>query len=249
MKKILILALCSSLVACEEKDLTTDNPAPEDKNTLVATSFIYGDHGIHPDTALTNDLGYSFFITDIQVVVNEFFFVESGDTIARRTEPFIINMTETDQPLVKLAPGGYSGYYGFQFGLDSANSVGATPITLPEGNELRNSDVYRKGADGIDHFVIKGRLIDPDNPLDSVGTIPFEYRIGTYATTRVEASLKQNFSLARNSRVKFVLQFDVKPIFKPLDIKKFPSITSDPTNPIDIAAAIAMSQNIDIGLF
>ncbi len=249
MKKILILVLFSGLVACEEKDLTSENPAPEDKNTIMTTSFIYGNEGIHPDTALTNDLGYSFFITDIQIVVNKFFFVEEGDTVAKRTDPFILTMEETDQPLVKMLPGGYSGYYGVQFGLDSAESIGATPLSLPENNELRNSDVYRKGADGIDHFVIKGRLIDPNNPLDSIGTIPFEYRIGTYETTRSEASLHQNFALARNSNVKFILQFDIKPIFKPLDIALLPLITSDPTIPVDIAAAVAMSQNIEIGLY
>ncbi len=249
MKKILLLALFSSLIACEEKDLTDDNPAPEDKNTLVATSFIYGEKGIHSDTALSNDLGYSFFITDIQVVVNEFYFVEEGDTVADRTEPFIVSLKETDQQLLKLPPRGYSGYYGLQFGLDSIESFFASPLLLPEGNELRNSNVYRKTADGIDQFIIKGRLLDPDNPLDTIGTIPFQYRLGTYATTRTEASLNQNFALARNSNVKFVLQINLEPVFEMLDIKKFPKVTSDPTVPADIALAISMAENLEIDLF
>jgi hypothetical protein len=249
MKKIFILALISTLVACEEKDLSNDNPAPEDKNTLLATSFIYGDEGIHSDTALTNNLGYSFFITKVQIVVNKFIFVENSDTIIRRVEPFIITMKETDQKLVQMEPGGYSGFYGLQFGLDSIESIGASPLTLPEDNELRTSDVFRKNFDGIDHFVVKGRLMDPNKPQDTIGTIPFEYRLGTFRTNRVEASLVQNFAVARNSTAKFVLQIDLEPMLEDFDIFKNQSIISDPTVPVDINTAIALSQGLKIGLF
>lgn len=249
MKNLLYLALFATLISCEEKDITDENPAPPDINTVMVTSFIYGTEGIHTDSVLTNDLGYSFFITDVQIVVNKFFFVEGADTVSERTEPFILTMTETDELLVKMEPRGYSGFYGVQFGFDSIASLFSSPLTLEAGNELINSDVFRNPGDGIDHFVLKGRLIDPTDPLDSVGQIPFEYRLGTYQNTRIEASLNQNFSLTRNSKVKFVLQFDLEPILKGLDIFATPMITSDVTNPVDFNLSNVMSQGIEIGLF
>lgn len=250
MRKILPFLLLLFLFACKEKDLTTDNPGPPQENTLLATSFIYGDQGtIHPDSLLTNNLGYSFYITEVQVVLTDFFLREDQDTIITKDEPFIVSLKETDQYLVVLPPGGYSGYYGIRIGLDSVESVNIKPSKLPEGNELKNSDVFRNDGFGIDHLIIKGRLLDPLDPLDSVGKIPLEYRVGTYATSRVKGSLMKNFSISRNSSLKFVLQLDFEPIFNDFDLLNTPKITSDISNPADFLMAIDMADSLGVGLF
>ncbi len=249
MKKIFGLLLLSALFSCE-KDLTEENPAPSEKNILLATSFIYGEQGsINPDSVFTNDLGYGFFITDIQLVVTKFFFVQKGDTIITREDPFIVDMKQTDELLVVMPPGGYSGYYGVTLGLDSAASADINPGSLDKDSELQNSDVLRKDNLGIDHVVIKGRLINPLDPLDSTGTLPFEYRLGTEATQKTKTSLMHNFSLMRHSQVKFVMLVDLEPVFNSFDILLFPKITTDPSVPVDFATATDMADSLKIGLF
>lgn len=252
MKKIFgLLALSTLLVSCE-KDLTTENPAPDDKNVLVATSFIYGEEGgIHPDSLLTNNLGYGFFITDIQLVITHFFFIENGDTVSeRKDDPFIVSLEETDEYLVYMEPRGYSGYYGFTYGYDSIKSFTVNPTNLPAGNELRNNtDLFRDMQYGIDHVVITGKLLDPADPLDSIGNIPFQYRLGTDTTMFTKTSLQQNFALMRNSDVKFVMEVDLEPIFNDLDIEAMREINTDLTVPKDVANAIDMADSLKIGLF
>lgn len=249
MKKIFSLVLLSALFACEEKDLTVDNPAPSDKNILLATSFIYGDEGLNPDSVLTNDLGYRFFITEVQLVASHFFFVEGEDTVVERTEPFVVSMKQTDELILNMPPGGYSGYYGLKFGLDSLESATITPSKLDEDSDLKNADVFRNDKLGIDHVIIKGRLINPTDPMDSTGTINLNYRLGTYYTTKVKTSQNLNFSLMRDSQVKFIMQVDVEPLLNSFDMFKTPQIVTDPTIPVDFNTALDMADSLKIGLF
>lgn len=253
MKKYLFLTLTLPLLisSCKEKDLTGDNPAPDPENIILETSILYNGDGFNKDSVIINDLGYQFYITSVELVMSDFYFydINTDDTVVESLSPFIVSNTEPEQKLVVMKSGGYSGYYGLRLGLDSISSVMTNPATISDKSDLQNSDVFRSDNNGVDQVIIKGRMLDPDDPTDSIGNIPLEYRLGTYLLSRTMESTQQNFSLKANSRVQFVMVVDLGPVFEALDMKMLPKITSDITNPVEMQVAAIMTDSLKINLY
>lgn len=250
MKKIFGLLALSLLISCED-DISTNNPDPNpnEDNVLLASSFLYGNVGINPDSMLVNNLGYAFFVTDMSLVFSSIYFVEGGDSVAGSTDPFVVSLGSFDQFVLKLLPGGYSGDYRLELGMDSLTGATFDPAALPANDPLIEADVFRLDGTGIDQIIIKGRMIDPTDPLDTIGNLPFEYRIGTDITTRYYQSLQQNFSVTRNAKAKLIMQIDLEPVLKDFDILATPYVVSDPSVPVDMAKAVEMADNLSIGLY
>lgn len=251
MRKYLALLVLPLAFACEEKDLTPDNPAPDPENLFIGTSFVYGEEGINPDSMLTNDLGYNFFIEEVKLVLSDFYLVDQaeGDTIVNDSTAFSVSLEDPRQDMVVLGPGGYSVKYGLRLGLDSLHGALISPATVPPGSDLTDNDLYRKDGFGIDHVIIRGRLLDPFDPLDSIGKIPLEYRLGTYLTSRMIKSDQRNFSIERTSKVKIVLYVDLKPMLHQFELLNRPKVSTDLSNQVDLLFAKQMSDSLKVALF
>lgn len=252
MRKYLLVFLLPLAFACEEKDKSVDNPAPNPENVFIGASFVYGDEGIKKDSVIINDLGYNFFIDEVKIVCSDFFMTDvsaGNDTIVTDSSAFVISMEEPQQDMVVLTPGGYSVRYGMRLGLDSLHGALMTQQQAEAGSDMDDPDLYRSDMFGIDHVIIRGRLFDPTDPQDTVGKIPLEYRLGTYLTSKKLQSTQRNFSIERTSKLKLVLFVDLKPVLHQFDLFNKPTVTTDPSNQVDLLFAKQMSDSLKIGLF
>ncbi|GEM_PF-1042367 len=252
MKKLALLAfVVISIVACKEKDLTNDNPALPEENLQLKTSFLYGDKGIYEDSVLVNNKGNRFFITDIKFLLNNLYFIHTNkperDSVLWDTGYYAISTDALTKFVAILEPGGYSGHYGFKIGLDSV--AWANRPTNPRGDALTDADLIRNDGFGYNALVIKGRAIDPADPLDTAGNIPFEYNIGGYFISKKYRSDKLNFSLSSSSEVNLILNVDIEPIFNDFDIVAKPTVISDISDPVDYEIAEMMMDSLAVGLF
>lgn len=248
MRKIFYFLLIPALFACEEKSLVEEDKVPDPNNISIQTSFVLDTSGLRLDSIYRNNLGQEFFFEEVTLVLSNYIFTEAGDSVINLPEPFLMTIEEPVKLIGKITPGGYSGKYGLQLGLDSAQGLGYTSGKA-EDEDLKKSSVFRKDGLGIDQLVMKGKLFDPTDPLDSVGKIPFEYRIGTPLTVQTYYSDVQNFSVAGTNKVPFIIQIDLWPIFNDFDIYATPLLLSNPDNLFDMNDAIEMADSLRIDLF
>lgn len=249
--KLALLALVLfSTVACEEKDISEDNPAPAEENVILNASFVYGNMGLRRDTMYTNDRGDQFFIEDVRLLFSDFIFYDNSDTILHDSTVFQMTMDDYEEPLVRLEPGGYSLRYGMTLGIDSLRSVMVNAAMLEEQDEdIDASNYLRSGGFGVSHLVIVGRLLDPSNPEDSTGTIPMRYEIGTFFTNQDYNSEPINFSVGTNRNMPLIAVINIKPILHDFNISGRPIVTTELGNQIDLSLAIQMSDSLQVGLF
>ncbi|WP_417602629.1 hypothetical protein [Owenweeksia hongkongensis] len=248
MRKLFLLLIVPAFFACKEKDLTTENPAKNKDNVNIETSILYDTSTVHLDTIYTNNLGLEFYFTEMSFAFSDYTFAEKGDTILHRPEPFLITAKNQERLISRFVTGGYSGQYGLRLGLDSAQGVGYTKA-MAQDDELKNSSVFRLDADGIDHIVIKGKLFDPLDPLDSIGKIPFDIRIGTTAYSRSKISDVNNFSVSGTAVIPFIVQINLWPVFNDMQLYDRPVIKTDPTNQFDMDAALEVADSLQVNLF
>ncbi len=252
MRKLIFatLTLTALAWACKEQDIS--EPIPDTRNVELRATFSYGDTTFFLDSAITNQLGLTFFIEELELVGSDFFFVDaaSGDTLNEVGEPFALSPENPSTRIATFPPRqlGYSGSYGFRVGLDSLASDTLSPSNVREDSELTDNRFYRQ-KNGIDHLVITGRLIDPNNPFDSTGTIPVEYRFGTFYTSRIKRSAQKNFSVQENSLTPFIVVVNIKPIFDQFDLFQFREITTDLSNPLDTSIAQERMDSLRVNLF
>jgi hypothetical protein len=245
MKKLLpILAIGVLLFSCKEKDLTPNNPPLPKENVVLSASYIYGDFPFKLDSMITNDIGQSFFVDEFKLYLSDFFFVNFQDTLLYDSIFPVYTFSDNSHRIARLPSGGYSGFYGARLGLDSANSASYDPSLLPPWAD-------RADTNGFDHMVIKGRLIDATaiDPIDTVGTIPFEIRLGTYLTSKIFRSPQTNFAIQQGFDIQFVMQINFEPVFNKMNLVLRPMIASDPTIPADFQAAIEVKDSLQIGVF
>ncbi|MDZ7849041.1 MAG: hypothetical protein U5L96_21265 [Owenweeksia sp.] len=249
MRKIAFILGTLAIVACKEKDLTSKNPAPDPENTSIRTSFVYDSEAYYSDTALTNNLGQRFFIDEVVIALSDFYFQQHGDTVAYQHKPFVVASDATDNKLIELEPNGYTGFFGIRVGLDSASQADVAANGLESGSELSDYSLLRASGNGIDNVIIRGRLIDPQDPLDSTGSIALEYRLGLSVTSKLVKSLTKNFSIEPTSNLPIIMVVDLKPVLENLDMEARPLVTTDPQNLVDYNLAIEMAENLEVNLF
>lgn len=250
MKKFLLLLLASSfIIACEEKDLTGDNPPLPIENVEIAVSFLYNGKGYKTDSILTNNKGNKFFLTDVKFLLSGVFVKSMEDTFRRDDGYFTYSWTNLEELVMELPDGGYSGHYGFELGVDSITNVDLEPSQAPAGSGLTDTDMYRNDGTGYNSIVIIGRALDPANPDDTIGTIPFRYEIGSLLLDRSLRSGQANFAVTADTQVNLILNVDTWPIFNDFDIVTRPMVTTDPSNSVDFAVAKEFSDSLLIQLF
>lgn len=251
MKVFWKLCLLSAiLVACEEKDLSVENPAPPEENIKLSTSFIYEDVQLKKDTIYSNNFGQYFYIDDVKLLVSNFFFFhEDGDTTYAKPQSFQKYTFDHQTNLALAVPaGGYTVKYGFTLGMDSLTTIKARPEEVAENSALRDQDFIRNDGYGYNSMVIKGRFLDPAKPLDTVGTA-FQFNLGGYEIYRSLESDWLNFSVTNRGEVRLITVVDLASVMANFDIKKRLLVLSDYNNPIDLSIAKNMMLNLNIHLF
>lgn len=251
-----ILFFCFAIIflsSCKEKDLSEKNPPLSQKNVLIAATFLYDGGNLPLDTMLVDGAGNQFFISDIKVLLNNIYFVNFfKDTIGVK-ERFLFTRENTDHLITRLEPNGYSAYIVSDIGMDSTSAANARiEGGMSDDDPLSDSDIKRTfdaSGFGYNHLIIKGRVIDPANPLDTIGTIPFSYKIGTNELVKTTNSEVINFRVESSKPVKFVLLVDVGRALKSKDLKNRPEITTDKTNIADFNAATEVMNLTDFFLF
>lgn len=248
MKKIIILVLASfTILSCKEKaDPVEPNPV---ENVEIAVSYLWNKHGLKTDSLLTNNKGNKFFITDMKILISRFYVLSAGDTFQNKNGNFTYTLDKVEQLVHELPDGGYSGFYGFRLGADSLVNITTLPGASPEGSGLRATGMFRNDGMGYNSILLEGRAIDPTDPTDVTGTIPFRYEISSLYFKRELNSGQANFAVTADTQVNLILNIDPWPIFNDFDIVARPTITSDPTNSIDFASAQMFSDSLFIRLF
>lgn len=237
------------LTSCEEKDKTSENPAPPSENVVTKLSLLYEDMRFHADSAITNNLGQSFFIDDVTLVFSNVLLRDGRDSVAFNGKPFVVSKSSPTKGVITLTPGGYSAAYSIRLGLDSAGSAEIAINGIAEDSDLGDASVLRPDGNGIDHIVIKGRIIDPTNPLDTTGNILMSYRIGTTSLSRAYSSLPKNFSIQGDGKVSLVIRVDLAPALNDFDVVSRPVIVTDSQNLVDLNLATLIANNIKVELF
>lgn len=250
MKKLLLILLIgASLISCEEKDLVDETPPNPVENVEIAVSYLWNNHGLKSDSLLTNNKGNQFFLTNMKVLISGFYVFSNGDTFQNKEGNFSYTLSKVQQLVHELPDGGYSGFYGFRLGADSLVNVTQLPGASPEGSGLRESGMFRNDGMGYNSILLEGRAIDPSDPDDSIGSIPFRYEISSLYFKRDLNSGQANFAVTADTQVNLILNIDPWPIFNDFDIVARPTITSDPNDAIDFAQAQMMSDSLFIKLF
>lgn len=237
-----------TILSCTEK-INTDNPPNPVENVEIAVSYLWNKHGLKKDSLLTNNKGNKFFLTDVKVLISRFYVLSSGDTFQNKDGNFAYTLDKVEQLVHELPDGGYSGFYGFRLGADSIVNITTLPGAAPEGSGLKESGIYRNDNTGYNSILIQGRAIDPSDPDDVTGTIPFSYEISSLYFRRELNSGQANFAVTADTQVNLILNIDPWPILNDFDIVARPTITSDPNNAIDFAFAQMMSDSLFIKLF
>ncbi len=244
------LILCSS---CEEKDLSEKNPALPKENVLVAATFLFNDGNLPKDTILTDGAGNQFFISEIKVLLNNLYFVNFFKDTIRVDGRYLFTREETDNLITRLEPAGYSAYLVADVGMDSLAAVEArTGGGLSESDPLMDIDVKRPidaSGFGYNHLIIKGRIIDVANPLDTNGTIPFSYKIGTDELVKRINSEVVNFRVEAVKPVKFVFVIDVGRALQSKNLKARSEVVTDKSNLADFNAATEVMNLTQFFLF
>ncbi len=248
MRKLLFLLIVPAFFACKEKDLTTENPAKNKDNVNIQVSLRYDTSQVWLDTIYTNNVGLRFFFTDMSFAFSDYTFIEKGDTVLNQPEPFLITIENQERIISRFTPGGYSGKYSLRLGLDSAQGLFYSK-PMAQDEELAQSNVFRLDQNGVDHIIFKGQLFDPLDPLDTIGKIPFNFRIGTTALSRLKVSDITNFSVAGTAVIPFILEINLWPVFNELNIYDRPIITTNPSNQFDMDAATEIADSLKISLF
>ncbi len=246
---LFLIAVLLFFTSCEEKDKTGSNPAPTENNAVMRLSLLYDGSKIPPDSVITNNLGHRFFIDHVILVFSDFNLLEGADTLVTGSDPFVLSSDMTDNAIVRIPTDGYSARYSLRIGLDSSASADIATNGIPSGSELKEVPVLRSTGDGIDHAIIEGRLFDPSDPTDTVGSIPLSYRLGTTELNRIYTSLQKNFSVQGDRKVSIVVQVDLGPALEDLDMVNRPMVVTDPQNLVDYNLATQMVNNIVIELF
>lgn len=251
MKKLLSFCILSViLISCEEKDLSVDNPPLPDENVEVAASFIYNGKGYSPDSIITNRKGNQFFLTSIKVLLSDFYAFSKGDSFKAVDSYHVFGKDNLEVLVLELPDGGYSGVYGFSLGVDSIDNMDLKPTDSKAANtDLTDTDMYRNDGNGYNSIVIEGRVINPNDPDDNYGSIPFKYEIGSLYIRRDVESGNSNFAVTADTQVNLILSVDTWPIFNDFDILTRPTITTDFSNSLDFNMAKEFSDSLHIKLF
>jgi len=252
MRQYLPLLMMSLFVAvgCEEKDLSEPENNPIEENVVMKASFVYGNVGLKRDTIYTNDLGQQFYFEDIKLLFSDFIFFDDTDTVISDSAAFQFTYDDRIEPILRLEPGGYSLHYGMQLGLDSIRSFNTTAAQLGEqDDDIEASDFIRTSGFGVNHLIIEGRLLNPADPNDTIGTIPLKYEVGTFLTNQFYESPGLNFAVNTNRDMPLIAVIDVKPILHEFNMLGRPIISTDITNQIDLSLSIEIADSLSVGLF
>lgn len=254
MKKTLffLLPFLTLTLACEEADLSTENPAPSGENVEVTFVPYYADSALVYDTSYVNNRGNRFFIDSVSILVSDMrFYPITDEENPVDPEPnFVEFRSQGDKKLVgTMPPGGYNGYFRFGIGVDSAqfNELMKDPKTIAQ-NEVLNENLREMRGFGFDHLKIHGRLFDPMT-TDSTGTLPFEYVIGSYFLADTISTEVRAFSVDADRKVKLVMICDLKPALEEFDIYSLRYISSDYFDAIDFQAAQYISDSLRYKIF
>lgn len=254
IKKILFAALAAfSFTSCEESDLSTENETLPTENVLVATSFLYNDKSIKLDSLYSDAAGNQFYITDVKALVSDMYIINYKTDTLVLSDRFTVSIAQTDKLLTRLTPGGYSVTVHANVGLDS-NAVKAVQKSgsLPNDDPLLDVDVKRNAqftGRGYNHLIIKGKVLDVTNPLDSNATLPFVFKVGTDELFESMRTDIINFRVESSKPIKFIFAIDVGEALATRNILARPQIDSDQSNAPDINAATEIMNLSTFNLF
>ncbi len=235
---------------CKEKNLTgkaTKNQVLETKNVQLSALMLYEDKPISTDNLYVNAQGNRFFIEKLQLLVSDFYLTHRTDTFTEKGNYYLYALNNTQYFIMEVEPGRYSGNYGLSVGLDSVATVYAQLNNLSDRSPLNEANIMRNDSYGYNFLVINGRAIDPSDPQDTIGNIPFSYQIGTYMLAR-DFSTRINFTLSTDGKAVLAMIAKFKPVLDEVDIVGTPLIVSDVTNSADFSLAQSMAEKLQFEL-
>lgn len=243
-----LLAICCGLFllsSCQEKDLLVDNPPPPTDNLFWSFVPYYGEEGLDYDSIYQNELGISFMIDSVSLLITDVNFYDQNLKQTIDTAPNFIYLTRgNSEKLNGLLPaGGYYGSYNIFLGADSLNALKHRQEVQKIAPAMVREDIF-----GLDFFKIKGRIFDPSKLPDTV-LIPVEYTLGTYLLADTMNTDLRSFSIDNNQQITIVLLTDLKPVLNKLNFNLIQDIYSDPTDLQDFTLAQQLKDSLAIGIF
>lgn len=242
------MALGIMLVACEEKSISSNNPAPTDKNILIDLIPFYGDSALVYDSLYLNRFSNRFYVDSIVFSMSDIMFipVNSDDTINLEKNYVLFTTGNNSHAVARFPSGSYDGRLMIIGGVDSSayrdiEMSGSVPKPLKK--------VKRADENGYENFVLYGRMFDPTKPLDTVPTMPIEYHVSGYPLADTIYSGQRNFSIDEKRDVTIIMLVDIKPALNIFDLFLLDKIESDFTDFSDISAARAFRDSLKFGIF
>lgn len=257
MKKLsfLLAGLFAVLVACEEKDIVSqNNETPEENNIRVSLVPFYGDSAIATDSTYLTANGELFYMDSLKILARNLLFFDQRDrdTLSPEDEYQIFEPGQMSPLMTRLNGGGFSGKFILILGTDSLMGPGTNQdgeLPLPQrifSNSEFNSNFMPFGTY---QFLLYGKVVT-SSPTDSIEeTEPFSWKVGGPSLADTIYGDNINFSLDNSNTMRLVLTCDIKPVMDNIMIENNKEIKSKPTDFQDFQNAEFIRDNLDFGLF
>lgn len=241
MKRTALLLFATILIAGCTKDLNEGNDFYfDDRNVLLKFSYDMDDEAFSKDSLYTNDVGFTFRVTEVNLLLSGFYMTDGPDTVRTENSYALTNLNDRFYKIGKLSAGSYVGNYHFTVGLDS-NDNKTSPGEWPSYQPLSNEGLYRGSLKGYNHIIIRGEYFNP-NDTSGTGFTPFRYVVGTSNLSR-EFKQTKYFTVGNNLNVTFDVSVDLAPLFTGINFLAIPTNFCDPDEPVDYALSQMIMNN------
>lgn len=249
------MALLAVLWACKEEDLSDENPNPPEENIEVDLIVTYGDSTIARDSAYQNDLGETFYIDSVRILMSNLIFEPQGsdDTLMPDLNFRILRNTDFRKRVAKLPAGGYNGRFTLSIGLDSSAFFQFFDPENPDFGRLATPEIapmVNMGFGMVNNVEIFGRVEYFESVLDTVPSImPMHLRTAGMLLTNKINTQTLSFSISNTKTMRMVLFCNLKPFFQGYSVESRPVISADPSDGQDMAAAVRLRDSLKFGFF
>lgn len=248
MKKFTLVSLVFAgllFTSCEEQSLVPDDQRNPDNRNIEAWIYTYwGTEGFSTDSVYDlSDAQIS--IESVRLVMSDYnFSLSTGDTVDADTSYTVAKLPGLKHKIGLLPGGSYTGEHQITVGYDSSSYF----MPYDEAPEILMADGIRRGNQGFNHLVIKGKYRLPEDTVNLEPHLDFEYRLGGQ-DFNVQFERPMSFSVTANNPVAIFFNFDIQMLFQGgLSPAIIEEIKSDPNDNTDYLAATLLYMNLEQSL-
>lgn len=242
-KSLILLPLIVLFLGGCEKSILTDDPGGVDNRNVKIRVFHYWNNYLLNNDSIYSHNGARFYIDEINILLADFIFDNSGDSIFSEDSYTLTNYRSKEFKIGYLKQGSVSGRLYIKAGLSLDDNM-TKPKDWEAGHILANESLYNSKANSYNFITIKGRIFDPTKPEQTEPSIPMSYVVATQGLV-TQLSTAKSFSVPVGKSVVIDAIFDVKGLLENIFPVNTPVIKSDPADQGDYDNAVMLRANFE----